>query len=123
MLRAGMNGTSFPLYGDGSAVRDVTFVDDVVAANLAAAAADVEPGTVCNIAGGGEIDMTSLLELAAQLVGSPIELDRRPAQLGDVDRTGGRIDRAYELLGWEPKIDVPEGLAAQADWHRQQVGL
>src|SRR4051794_21169049 len=45
LLAATLSGTPFPLYGDGSAVRDFTYVDDAVAANLAAAEHDCEPGT------------------------------------------------------------------------------
>ena len=118
LLEAGLTGTAFPLYGDGSAVRDFTFVDDVVAANIAAATADLAPGTVMNIAGGGSITMSELLELAGKVLGTPIVVDRQPAQAGDVDRTGGSIDLAAARLGWRPAVDVVHGLAEQAAWHR-----
>ena len=90
---------AFPLYGDGSAVRDFTFVDDVVAANLAAAAADVAPGTVLNVAGGGETSMTELLALAGEVLGTEIEVARHDGQPGDVPRTGGNIDPRQEGPG------------------------
>jgi nucleoside-diphosphate-sugar epimerase len=118
LLEAGLTGTAFPLYGDGSAVRDFTFVGDVVAANIAAATADVPAGTVVNIAGGGSITMAELLELAGKVLGTPIVVDRQPAQAGDVDRTGGSIDMAKALLGWRPMVDVESGLREQAAWHR-----
>ena len=116
-LRA-LSGRSFPLYGDGSAVRDFTFVGDAVTANLAAADRDVEPGTVVNVAGGSSIAMRDLLELAGDVVGAPVEVESLPNQPGDVARTGGTIDRAQRLLGWEPLTDLRAGLTAQADWHR-----
>src|SRR3954452_20962667 len=50
LLRAALDGGPFPLYGDGSAEREFTFVDDIVAANLLAADADCPPGTVVNVA-------------------------------------------------------------------------
>lgn len=118
ILEAGLKDEPFPLYGDGTAIRDFTYVDDVVAANLAAATADVAPGTVCNVAGGGQITMTDLMALASEIVGHPIELDRRPASPGDVDRTGGHTDRARRLLGYAPTVTIAEGLARQAAWHR-----
>jgi UDP-glucuronate 4-epimerase len=118
MLDAGLAGTPFPLYGDGTAVRDFTYVDDVVAATIAAAEADVAPGTVLNVAGGGEIAVKELLDLAGEVVGRAIPVAFHPAQPGDVTRTGGAIDRAQRLLGWEPKVAVPEGVAAQAAWQR-----
>jgi len=118
LLEAVLSGRSFPLYGDGSAVRDFTFVGDAVAANLAAADRDTEPGTVVNVAGGSSIAMRDLLELAGDVVGAPVEVESLPNQPGDVARTGGTIDRAQRLLGWEPITDLRAGLTAQADWHR-----
>jgi nucleoside-diphosphate-sugar epimerase len=112
VLSAGLAGESFPLFGDGSAVRDFTFVGDVVAANVAAADADVAPGTVVNVAGGGEIAMTALLELAGDVLGTSIDVDRQPPQPGDVARTGGSIERARDLLGWVPRVGLREGLEA-----------
>lgn len=118
LLEAGLTGQRFPLFGDGSAVRDFTYVGDVVAANLAAAAADCPPGTVVNIAGGGSITMAGLLTLAGDLLDGPVAVDPLAAQPGDVQRTGGSIERAGQVLGWEPRTDVRTGLAAQLEWHR-----
>lgn len=122
LIGAGLAGTAFPLYGDGSAVRDFTFVDDVVAANLAAAEADVLPGTVANVAGGGEIAMRDLVALAARVLDRPVAIDEQPRQAGDVARTGGSIERAADLLGWAPRTDVAEGLERQVAWQRRVVG-
>jgi nucleoside-diphosphate-sugar epimerase len=99
-------------------VRDFTFVGDAVAANLAAADADCAPGTVVNVAGGGSITMTDLLTLAGEVIGQPLDIDRQPPQAGDVARTGGTIDRAQKLLGWEPRTSLRDGFAAQVAWHR-----
>jgi UDP-glucuronate 4-epimerase len=118
LIGAGLAGTPFPLYGDGSAVRDFTFVDDVVAATQAAAEADTPPGSVMNVAGGDEVDMKSVVVLASDLLDASIVIDHRDPQPGDVERTGGAIDRAGELLGWSPQVPLAEGLARQAAWHR-----
>ncbi|HEX4979551.1 MAG TPA: NAD-dependent epimerase/dehydratase family protein [Acidimicrobiales bacterium] len=120
LLEAGIHGGAFPLYGDGSAVRDFTFVADAVAANLAAAGSDCPPGSVVNIAGGSSISMRELIHLAGEALGTEIAAERREAQPGDVVRTGGRIDAAGELLGWEPRTPLREGLAAQARWHQRR---
>ena len=118
LLEAALSGSSFPLYGDGSAVRDFTFVGDAVAANLAAADRDTAPGTVVNVAGGSSITMRDLLELAGEVVGAPVQVEPLPNQPGDVARTGGTIDRAQQVLEWAPITDLRAGLTAQADWHR-----
>jgi nucleoside-diphosphate-sugar epimerase len=121
LIEAALHRTPFPLYGDGSARRDFTFVADVVAANLAAATAEVEPGTVVNVAGGGDIAVADLIELVGEVVGEPVPVERLPLQPGDVDRTGGSIERARDLLGWSPQVEVRTGVEAQVDWHRAQL--
>lgn len=121
LLTAALAGDTFPLYGDGSAVRDFTYVDDVVAANFAAADQDCAPGTVVNIAGGSSITMNDLLALVAEVAGGAPRIDRLPPQPGDVARTGGTIERAGLLLGWKPSVDLRAGLAKQAAWHRTRT--
>jgi nucleoside-diphosphate-sugar epimerase len=117
LLEAGLGGPPFPLYGAGDQVRDFTFVADVVAANLAAVDADLEPGTVVNVAGGGSTSLSDLVACAADVLGREIPIERSPAQPGDVARTGGSIERAGRLLGWAPAVGLREGLEAQARWH------
>jgi nucleoside-diphosphate-sugar epimerase len=109
-------GAAVPLFGDGEQVRDFTFVSDIVAANLAAGAADVAPGTVLNVAGGGSISVNDLLALLAKVAGSELEIERLPEQAGDVRATGGSVELAGRLLGWEPQVDLAAGLAAQYAW-------
>ena len=57
LCEAVLTGASFPRFGDGTQVREFTYVADIVAANLLASEADVPPGTIVNIAGGGEITL------------------------------------------------------------------
>jgi nucleoside-diphosphate-sugar epimerase len=118
LMETGLDGRAFGLFGDGSAVRDFTFVGDVVEANLAAATADCPPGTVVNIAGGASIRMDELLALVGDVLGHEVIVEPQPAQPGDVQRTGGSIDRANALLRWKPVTDLRAGLVAQAAWHR-----
>jgi len=117
LIEAALAQVSFPIFGDGSQVRDFTYVDDVVAANIAAASADVPPGTVVNVAGGGSSTLSDVIRIVEGLTGRAIALDRRGAQAGDVERTGGAIDRARSALGWSPQVSVGDGLARQVDWH------
>lgn len=118
LFESALTETPFPLYGDGSARRDFTFVGDIVAANLMACDSDLPPGTVMNVAGGGDVSMRQLVELAADAIGLPIRVDPQPGQRGDVDRTGGSNELARDLIGWVPQTDLVDGLAAQAAWHR-----
>jgi len=106
-------GEPVPVYGDGSQVRDFTYVGDVAAATTAAAEADLAPGTVLNIAGGSSATVTDVLALVGDCVGRPVVVDRLPPQPGDVRATGATIERAGRLLGWAPAITLETGVAQQ----------
>jgi nucleoside-diphosphate-sugar epimerase len=110
---AAINGTAFPRYGDGRQVREFTYVDDIVHANLLAAERAVEPGFVCNVAGGGEIVLNDLVALVSELAGAPVKVDEQSAQPGDAARNGGAIGLARKALGWEPRISLRDGIVAQ----------
>jgi len=121
LLCAAATGEPFPMYGDGAQVRDFTYVGDVVEANLAAATADVAPGTTINVAGGGSTRLDELVALAAAATGRDIHVEHLAAQAGDVARTGGSTERAARLLGWRPSVALDEGIARQAEWQLAQA--
>jgi UDP-glucuronate 4-epimerase len=118
---AAVTGGPFTLYGDGSQVRDFTFVGDVVRANLAAGFGDVPPGTEVNIAGGSHVSMVDLIEQVGELAGAPVVVQRHPKEAGDVRQTGGDSSRAEQLLGWTPSVPLRAGLAEQLEWSRSQL--
>ncbi len=120
MIEAALHHTEFVAFGDGSHIRDFTFVGDVVSANLAAATSAIPAGTVVNVAGGASTTMTDLIEAVGDIVGSPVPLRRVAEQPGDVQRTGGSIGLAHNLLGWSPSVSLREGLTLQAAWHRMR---
>jgi UDP-glucuronate 4-epimerase len=121
LCAAALTGGVFPRYGDGSQIREFTYVGDIVRGNLAAAERDVAPGTYCNLAGGGEITLAGLIDLVGELAGAPVALDAQERQAGDAFRNGGSIERARELLGWEPRVSLAEAVAAQLTWHKSRV--
>lgn len=120
LIEGALRGDPFPLYGDGSHVRDFTFVGDVVRANVLAGAAAVEPGTVVNVCAGGSTVLRDVIDAVGDAVGSPVPVEQHPEQAGDVQRTGGSNDAARRLLGWEPQTTLTEGIAAQVAWHRSR---
>ena len=120
-LTAAATGREITLFGTGEQVRDFTFVDDVVEANVLAATADLKPGTVLNIAGGTHVSVNEVLEEVAGLAGGPLDIRRVARSDGDVMRTGGDATRAAELLGWRPRVGIVEGLARQWEWVRDRA--
>jgi nucleoside-diphosphate-sugar epimerase len=120
LIDAAFAGDAFPLYGDGRQVRDFTFVDDIVEATYRAGMIDLPSGSVLNAAGGDSAELRDVIELLADVVGSPIRIDWRDAQPGDVRRTGGAIDRARRLLDWTPQFDLRRGIERQVEWQRRR---
>jgi nucleoside-diphosphate-sugar epimerase len=104
------------LFGDGSQIRDFTFVADVVSATLAASEADVSPGEVINIGGGEPTTMSRAMKIVEELVDREIRVDSRPQQPGDVIQTGAAIELAERLLHWSPSVSLQSGLESQVRW-------
>jgi nucleoside-diphosphate-sugar epimerase len=117
LCEAALHGDSFPRYGDGTQVREFTYVDDIVRGNIAAARSDTAPGTYINLAGGSEITLNALIDLVGELAGTTVKVDENPAMPGDAFRNGGAIERAVALLGWQPQVPLRDGVAAQLAWH------
>jgi UDP-glucuronate 4-epimerase len=118
LIEGALDQQPFPLYGDGSHIRDFTYVGDVVRANVLAGRADVTPGTVVNVCAGGSTVLRDVIDAVGDAVGSPVPVEQHAEQAGDVQRTGGSNDAARRLLGWEPQTSLTEGIAAQVAWHR-----
>jgi UDP-glucose 4-epimerase len=96
-------------FGDGLQTRDYTYVDDVVAANLAAAASAWEGA--CNVGTGRETSVRELAAALRDLEGSrPFELGYAPERPGEIRRSAVDPSLAREALGWEARVELAEGL-------------
>ncbi len=127
LIRGLLLNEPFPLYGDGSQSRNFTYVSDVVEANLAAlfGGLDGDPppflGQSINVGGGARATLSEVIAMAEELTGERARLQRARVQRGDVDRTEADLTLARRLLGYEPRVTLPEGLKAEAEWLRQLV--
>jgi UDP-glucuronate 4-epimerase len=111
-------GRPFDLYGDGLQSRSFTYVTDVVAATVAALGAN---GGVYNVGGGTEATMLETISIFERLAGRRLEVRRHPAVPGDQRRTLADTTRIRAELGWEPRVGLEEGLAAQWNWAAGRV--
>ncbi len=116
-LDALLSGRRPVVFGDGSRARDFTYVDDVVAATIAAANAPEETaGRAYNVAAGRPCSLVRLLELLGELVGvspDPVHEDARP---GDVLRTHGDPELLEREIGYRCGVALEEGLARTVEW-------
>lgn len=121
--RALLEGRSAKIYGDGEQTRDFTFVENVVAANLAAMDGDVEPGTVINIGGGRTVSINAIYACIAEILGVRIAATYEPVRMGDVRDSLASIEKARALLHYEPRVTWEEGLARTVAWYRARVAV
>ena len=115
-------GKPVTINGDGSYSRDFTYIDDVVAANLAAADAPGAPGHWINIAGGKRITILELHDGIAEALGVDLPPILGPLRAGDIPHSMAAVDRARDLLGWSPKVSLEEGLRRTVESYRHELG-
>jgi nucleoside-diphosphate-sugar epimerase len=114
-LRATILGEPIAVYGDGEQTRDFTFVQDIVAANLVAAANGV-PGRVYNIGGGSRVSVNEVLDLIGRVAGRRPIVRVDSVQKGDMRHTYADTSLARADLGFVPKVGLEEGLTAEYQW-------
>lgn len=115
-----LRGQPYTVNGDGTQSRDFTYVDNAVQANLRAATAPDVSGQVFNIAYGARTSLNAIIAILNTLVGRELPVIYSETRTGDVQHSLADISKARELLGYDPQIDVPTGLAHTLDWYRQQ---
>jgi len=114
-----LDGRPITVFGDGSQVRDFTYVADVVDATVRATFAELPPGLTLDIASGAPVDVNTLIRHLRAAVGAGDAAVRwRAERPGDVARTAGRIRETHQWLGWTPTTDLASGLRQQVAWHR-----
>jgi nucleoside-diphosphate-sugar epimerase len=110
-ITAAMKHTRPTVYGDGEQTRDFCFIDNTVEANLLAASTSNKlAGEVVNIACGERISLNQLLSHISEVSGFKLEPQYAPGRAGDVRDSLASIDAARNLIGYEPKVKVREGL-------------
>jgi UDP-glucose 4-epimerase len=122
-ITAVADGRPVAIYGDGEQRRDFTYVENVVEANVLAAGTDGVTGAVLNVATGRPTTVNELAETIGALLGRSVGRDDQPERTGDVRDSWADVTRARELLGWEPRIGLEEGLRLAAEFLLQRTAL
>jgi len=112
------NGKPQTVHGDGLQSRAFVYVDDAVAANLAAATGPTAAaqGQAYNIGGTSSVNLMDLLEMLGKILDvapQPVHTDPRP---GDVRHSSADVSAADAELGWVPQVDLEEGLRRTVEW-------
>jgi nucleoside-diphosphate-sugar epimerase len=116
-ISALLSGEQPVIYGDGEQSRDFTYIENVVAANLSAAEAKDAAGKVINVANGERITLNQLLAELKELTGNhDVKVKYLEPRVGDVRHSLADISLARQLLNYESKVDLREGLQRTIDW-------
>jgi UDP-glucuronate 4-epimerase len=125
-------GEAIPFYGDGSAERDYTYIDDIVEGVLGAVewtGSEAGPRGALEIVNLGESRTTRLdrlveliaAALAAEGLPAEVRLERLPAQPGDVRRTCADVAKAGRLFGYAPRTTLEEGIPRFVRWFKEEI--
>lgn len=114
-----IEGKNVHIYGDGQTSRDFSYVENVIQANLLAATTENKAAIneVYNIALGQSTSLNDLYNMIANYISSHLKPEYRTARKGDIAHSKADINKAQELLGYEPTVILKDGLPATIDWY------
>jgi UDP-glucose 4-epimerase len=120
-LMAALRGERPTIHGDGTQTRDFTYVSNVIDANRLAMTAPDVAGQLLNVAYGGRISLNEVVATICELTGREVEPRYDPPRVGDVPHSMANIDRARDLLGFEPAVNFRDGLARTIEYFDRAV--
>ncbi len=107
-----------PVYGDGTTMRDYTYIDDIVDGISKAIEYDKTPYEIINLGGGSPVTLSGMIETIEKVLGKKAQINRLPMQPGDVNKTVSDITKARKLLGYNPQTTFEEGIRKFVEWKR-----
>lgn len=116
-----LKGTPVKIFGDGKTSRDYTFVSDAVQA-VASSVERCSGFHVINIGAAKPTCLEDLVNVLSERLGRKPEIEISPSHPGDVSITYAAIDRAREILGYEPKVELEEGIDSFCTWLEETNG-
>ncbi|WP_375286810.1 UDP-glucuronic acid decarboxylase family protein [Sphingomonas sp.] len=118
-----LSGRDITVYGDGSQTRSFCYVTDMVDGLIRLMESDTAIGMPVNLGNPNEMTVNELLTHVVALTGTVAAVTNLPLPQDDPRRRRPDIARAAELLGWEPRVPLSEGLAATCAWFGDELGV
>jgi UDP-glucose 4-epimerase len=120
-ITATVDGRPISVFGDGEQKRDFTYVSNVTDANLRAASAEDVSGRVFNVATGRATSVNELADAIGAVLDRDVGREFHGERAGDIRDSWADVTRARDLLGWEPRVGLEEGLRIVADAFLERV--
>ena len=113
-----VEGSSIPFFGDGQSKRDYTYIDDIVNGIIGVLDYEATNYEIFNLGNNHPISLSELVETIESVVGIKAVIERLPNQIGDVPITYANIDKAQNLLGYQPTTILKEGICSFYEWFK-----
>jgi len=109
-------GETIQIFGDGSQSRDFTYIDDIAKGTIAATK---EVGyEIINLGGGrNPVSLNTVISKLEELIGKKAKIEHKAFHIADIKETWADIKKAKQLLGWEPKTTLDQGLENSVKWY------
>ncbi|MBQ6437986.1 SDR family NAD(P)-dependent oxidoreductase [bacterium] len=111
-------GRPIPVYGDGSTIRDYTYIDDIVHGIINSIYYNSTPYDIINLGGGSPVTLNEMIATLEQTLGQKAIIDRQPLQPGDVTKTVSDISKAQRLLNYQPQTTFTQGINLFYQWYK-----
>lgn len=109
------SGQPLTLFGGGSQERDFTYVDDIARGTISA----IRPVGFesFNLGSDSPVSISHFISLIEDVVGNRANIQRKPAHPADVKATWANISKAKNILRWEPRVNLKQGIRATTEWY------
>jgi UDP-glucuronate 4-epimerase len=109
------------MYGDGTSMRDYTYIDDIVQGIILATVRQSTTHEIYNLGNSNPISLCNFIQLIESTVGQKAIIKHLPDQLGDVKLTYANISKAKYQLGYEPQISIDQGIRLTVDYYNKII--
>lgn len=112
-----LENNPIPVFGDGSTMRDYTYIEDIVSGIISAIEYNKTNYEIINLGGGEPINLERMIKTIETVLGKKAIINRMEMQKGDVDKTVADITKARNLLNYNPSTSFENGIKKFVDWY------
>ncbi len=115
-----LNNKEIPMYGDGSSLRDYTYIDDIISGIIKSIdyiESNSNVNEIINLGNSKQIELKKMINTLGKILNIKPKIKKLPMQPGDVIQTYADITKAKKMLGYEPKVTFEEGVKKFVEWY------
>lgn len=113
-------GKPITMYGDGGTKRDYTYVDDIISGIIASLDYSKSMYEIINLGNNEPVKLYQLIKILEKVLGKKATINKLPQQPGDVPLTFADISKAQNILNYQPKTSLPDGIQKFVEWFKNQ---